>query len=215
MAGGCCPYIVQYTRYTRLTLFLTLKAAAAERKRAARVSPRAVSPVETFAPLPRSMSKVYDSRNDQIHDARRHAFAVSEVSKKKQQRELSERAFDGDAREVSARVTDRADARGKDATELPPLEKWNDFKMTQKKHASPDESPGPGSYDLLGTRKHRSGSGVTRSCSGSFRSESARFKASHTPGPGPGYYDPNKPGTELVKKSFNATINGIEFTDDD
>ena len=161
------------------------------------------------------MSKVYDSRNDQTHDARRHAFTVSEVSKKKQQRELSERAFDGGAREVSARVTDRADARGKDATELPPLEKWNDFKMTQKKHASPDESPGPGSYDLLGTRKHRSGSGVTRSCSGSFRSESARFKASHTPGPGPGYYDPNKPGTELVKKSFNATINGIEFTDDD
>lgn len=125
------------------TVRAVARAAAAERKRAARVSPRAVSPVETFAPLPRSMSKVYDSRNDQIHDARRHAFAVSEVSKKKQQRELSERAFDGDAREVSARVTDRADARGKDATELPPLEKWNDFKMTQKYTHHPMNPPAP------------------------------------------------------------------------
>jgi hypothetical protein len=41
-----------------------------------------------------------------------------------------------------------------------------------------------------------------------FRSASARFGSSRTPAPGPGHYEPRKPGEDMNKRSFNATVDG-------
>ena len=67
------------------------------------------------------------------------------------------------------------------------------------------DAPGPGTYDAGPSGP--SGS-FPKGTSAPFRSASARFGSSRTPAPGPGHYEPRKPGEDMNKRSFNATVDG-------
>ena len=67
--------------------------------------------------------------------------------------------------------------------------------------------PGPRNLRSPVPSRARSGS-FPKGTSAPFRSASARFGSSRTPAPGPGHYEPRKPGEDMNKRSFNATVDG-------
>ena len=92
------------------------------------------------------------------------------------------------------------------------VERWHAFDEaktpTRARGAVADASadaPGPGTYDAGPSGP--SGS-FPKGTSAPFRSASARFGSSRTPAPGPGHYEPRKPGEDMNKRSFNATVDG-------
>ena len=92
------------------------------------------------------------------------------------------------------------------------VERWHAFDEaktpTRARGAVADASadaPGPGTYDA--GPSGFSGS-FPKGTSAPFRSASARFGSSRTPAPGPGHYEPRKPGEDMNKRSFNATVDG-------
>ena len=148
------------------------------------------------------------------------------------------RAASRAARDVAGRLGDSAESpesppstlrdagRSTDAEEarlLATVERWHAFdetknKTPQKKKgvaAGPAaDSPGPGTYDVLSVLSFGDGSKEAfPKGHSSFRSASARFGSSRTFVPGPGHYEPRKPGEDMNKRSFNATLDDapLEF----
>mmetsp|Transcript_36326 Transcript_36326/g.43931 ORF Transcript_36326/g.43931 Transcript_36326/m.43931 type:complete len:568 (+) Transcript_36326:276-1979(+) len=66
------------------------------------------------------------------------------------------------------------------------------------------KTPGPGSYDSKNGEKPTH----NRSC---FISNSNRFGPSTTVAPGPGSYNSDDPSSAMLKRSFNVTIDGVNF----
>jgi hypothetical protein len=97
------------------------------------------------------------------------------------------------------------------------VERWHAFDETKNK--TPErkgvaaatgvaaDSPGPGTYDVFSLSFGESSKeAFGMKGRSSFRSASARFGSSRTFVPGPGHYEPRKPGDDLNKRSFNATL---------
>jgi hypothetical protein len=97
------------------------------------------------------------------------------------------------------------------------VERWHAFDETKNKTperkgvaaaaAAAADSPGPGTYDVFSLSFGESSKeAFGMKGRSSFRSASARFGSSRTFVPGPGHYEPRKPGDDLNKRSFNATL---------
>ena len=95
------------------------------------------------------------------------------------------------------------------------VERWHAFDETKNKTPrkgvaaatgpAAADSPGPGTYDVFSFGESSKEAFRMKGRS-SFRSASARFGSSRTFVPGPGHYEPRKPGDDLNKRSFNATL---------
>eukprot|EP00959_Pyramimonas_sp_CCMP1952_P102613 2146474-Pyramimonas_sp.AAC.1 len=68
-----------------------------------------------------------------------------------------------------------------------------------------DDSPGPGQYQ---NNKVQMRPVQNRTV---FTSTTSRFLPSSTYSPGPGAYNSSDPQGSMVKRSFNVTIDGVEF----